>query len=691
MLVFLPLAAIGQDNAEKLPLLTTSPDSTPIIKEWIAAGESLVQKDTATARHFLRQAAECAKRQQRPSLAAKAYYTLGEQLFQQRDFDKAINAFTAGRNAVLGTADTASMAQGYLGIGKTQFHRGNYSLSIKNLLSAVERSEQAGATQTAWEANDYVALLYNVFQQSNLSIQYAKRSMAIKKSLGDRRGCMQTADKLSYLFYEENQYDSSLHYAALAAAIARQEGLTMQLRLSELSSAASLIRLQKLPAAAKLLDHLAQRAKDSTDKNFLVRFFVLKGNYFLARNDLRQGHLFYEKALQLADSAFSQELQLLIYKNIACSYYERAAYRTAFDYYKMYNEQLASLYTQENIIRLGKLEVLMKKISSSDEIQYLHNENKLKELKLMSEAKIREALQREKLLNDSLLRKERLLSEALARENSYQHRQLKSDLSLRQSLHRENLLQQEALQNEKKLRLMLIAGLGVISLLGSVIFLQYRKQRKKNSIIGKQADELQILLKEVHHRVKNNLQLISSLLDLQSLSMKEPSIVEAVKEGKNRVQSMALIHQNLYSEGNLKGIEIHHYIQHLAANLFDSYNIKKERIKLVAEIEPLNLDVDTALPIGLIINELISNSLKYAFRGKSEGELFIKLERLRNHLFMQVKDNGIGFPDNWMDKKQAFGYKIIQAFSRKLKAKLDIRNDHGADITLLITKYKLTT
>ena len=116
-------------------------------------------------------------------------------------------------------------------------------------------------------------------------------------------------------------------------------------------------------------------------------------------------------------------------------------------------------------------------------------------------------------------------------------------------------------------------------------------------------------MKEIHHRVKNNLQVISSLLDLQSLTFGDKLAAEAIKESRNRVHTMALIHQHLYQEGNMKRIEMEDYINNLAQSLFSSYNVKKNKISLHTSIAPVPLDVDLVILIGLVLNELISNAL----------------------------------------------------------------------------------
>ena len=209
-------------------------------------------------------------------------------------------------------------------------------------------------------------------------------------------------------------------------------------------------------------------------------------------------------------------------------------------------------------------------------------------------------------------------------------------------------------------------------------------------IIEKQGFEMQTLMKEIHHRVKNNLQVISSLLDLQSQTIGDSQAAEAIKESRNRVQTMALIHQDLYSEESLSGIEMSGYINKLAQNLFSSYNVQKNKISLKTNIEPILLDIDMVIPIGFVLNELISNALKYAFANRESGTLSIALELKSGELALMVKDDGIGFPPGLnIYQAESFGFRLVKAFAQKLKGRLEIYNDKGACVLLHIRKYKL--
>ncbi|MCB0602478.1 MAG: sensor histidine kinase, partial [Saprospiraceae bacterium] len=193
-------------------------------------------------------------------------------------------------------------------------------------------------------------------------------------------------------------------------------------------------------------------------------------------------------------------------------------------------------------------------------------------------------------------------------------------------------------------------------------------------------------------RVKNNLQVISSLLALQSEHVDDNIALSALREGQDRVQSMALIHQNLYQDHNLTGVSVRDYFIKLIRNLFDSYNIHKDQVKLELNIDPLNLDVDTVVPIGLIVNELVSNSLKYAFPDHRKGTIRVDLTEADNALLLIIKDDGVGMPAGSEENLgQSFGYRLVKIFTRQLKGKMSISGNQGTQVTIDIRKYSRPT
>lgn len=152
---------------------------------------------------------------------------------------------------------------------------------------------------------------------------------------------------------------------------------------------------------------------------------------------------------------------------------------------------------------------------------------------------------------------------------------------------------------------------------------------------------------------------------------------------------MALIHQNLYRDHNFTSIDSKTYFEMLVKSLFQSYNIQPGKINLIMDIDPVQIDVDSMIPIGLILNELISNSLKYAFPGDATGTIHVALKEKNNELLLSVDDNGIGMPEDQLNQRgQSFGYRLIHAFKNQLDADLTVTNTKGTSVIMMIKQYK---
>ncbi|MCB0647742.1 MAG: sensor histidine kinase [Saprospiraceae bacterium] len=258
----------------------------------------------------------------------------------------------------------------------------------------------------------------------------------------------------------------------------------------------------------------------------------------------------------------------------------------------------------------------------------------------------------------------------------------------------QNRLIQVQANNARKQKQNLRIVIGLISLLfaTSMAFLISRTRSNKrlkemNSIVSENLKEKDLLIQEIHHRVKNNLQLISSLLSLQSRTVNDEKASLALSEGQSRVLSMALIHQNLYKDKVSSGMDVQDYVQQLTQRLLATYGIKPENIELSLDIDPIALDVATLVPLGLIINELIANALKYAFEENQKGKIEMTLKQKDGDLLLKLKDDGKGFPS--IGEGDGFGMKLIRALSKKLDADLNVSNDNGASIEMLIKNFKL--
>ncbi|EKQ52054.1 MAG: PAS domain S-box [Methanobacterium sp. Maddingley MBC34] len=201
--------------------------------------------------------------------------------------------------------------------------------------------------------------------------------------------------------------------------------------------------------------------------------------------------------------------------------------------------------------------------------------------------------------------------------------------------------------------------------------------------IEKSLAEKEILLKEIHHRVKNNLQVISSLLNLQSEYIKDKTDQELFRESQTRARSMALIHERLYQSTDLRSIDFGEYIKTLTFNLYNTYGCKPDDIQLNLDLEPIPIDINTAIPCGLVINELLSNAMKHAFPGDRKGEINIKFHQKDHELILSVQDNGIGLPpDMEFENISSLGLKLVNTLVSQIDGEIEINSDSGTNVTI---------
>jgi two-component sensor histidine kinase len=221
---------------------------------------------------------------------------------------------------------------------------------------------------------------------------------------------------------------------------------------------------------------------------------------------------------------------------------------------------------------------------------------------------------------------------------------------------------------------------------------ELKKSKEMEKRLNASLQEKEILLKEIHHRVKNNLQIISSLISLQSQYVQDQKMLTIFRDSESRIRSIALIHENLYQSQNLKKIEMREYISNLTEELFYSYGQDAEKIKMDAEIDDIEMSIEAAIPCGLIITELISNCLKHAFPLETAGFIQIELKKEIDNLFvLKIQDNGVGFPKNIdLNLIHSLGLKLVKSLSKQLKGQLQmtspIFNKKGSEFKITFSE-----
>ena len=229
----------------------------------------------------------------------------------------------------------------------------------------------------------------------------------------------------------------------------------------------------------------------------------------------------------------------------------------------------------------------------------------------------------------------------------------------------------------------LFTGLINLSILIFLIYFDWEQIQKS---LNKSLNEKELLLQEVHHRVKNNLAIISSILRLQQYKNKDPEKNELLFSVENRINTMALVHEQLYESKDFKHIDISVFISDLIHNISACYSMDNNKIMITKEIEPVTFTFDKLIPLGMIINEILTNTFKYAFSNTDSPEITISLNSISGGKYMLIiKDNGKGFSEEILkDGEKSTGFTIIDALSQQLNAKLSVKTEHGTEFKIKI-------
>ena len=259
-----------------------------------------------------------------------------------------------------------------------------------------------------------------------------------------------------------------------------------------------------------------------------------------------------------------------------------------------------------------------------------------------------------------------------------------------------NELQNTRLKQDNYYRKMTVGAIALISIIAALLYYLYRSKQHSNiklqgqqKVLENLITEKEWLVKEIHHRVKNNLHTIVSLLESQSAYLHNDDALAAVRDSQHRVHAMSLIHQKLYMGDNMTSIKSADYIKELVNYLKESFNLGNT-VFFQIDVEQIDLDVSQAIPLGLIINEAITNSIKYAFN-KPGGKIIIKLIEISGSYLLKIEDNGVGLPKNFNvnDRTKSLGMSLISGLTKEIGGQFNIVGDNGTCVSILFPPYEI--
>ncbi|MEO5500914.1 MAG: histidine kinase dimerization/phosphoacceptor domain -containing protein [Ginsengibacter sp.] len=503
--------------------------------------------------------------------------------------------------------------------------------------------------------------------------------------IGNRKGQATTFFKIGWVFKKKGEAEKALDADLNALKLMENLGDPQGLAGAYERVADDLIIQQRLKEAG----NYAQKAIDICKENNLQHemVYALTGAGSVAINDgkNKEAFDFFDEALRLAINQKLDPVTLSdFYNNRGNAYKRLAKYKEALkDYQTAHDLAIKANYNNAiaaTIANLGEVNLLLgnykEALSYQLETVNLQEQNNDKSNLIENYLHVSNIYEHLGDYHSAL----NYHKKALALRDSVSSAE--SDSTMSGMLTRYETKKKEAtisvlgkeLSQQRKIQWL---GAGLLALMVAFIVFGYftlQIRIKRSRLLAAKNAENELLLKEIHHRVKNNLEVVSSLLSLQSAQIDDPHTRNAIQESQNRVHSIGIVHQKLYQGNTLDAIEMKDYFLNLSESVLDSFGAEK-KIKIELAMEKLDIDIDTAVPLGLIVNELLTNTIKYAFPDGKEGHVLIKLEKQKSgNLHLEVADNGMG--KSGITKGTGFGTQLISLLTRQLNGIMreDIKN-----------------
>ncbi len=575
----------------------------------------------------------------------------------------------------------------FYGIGINWMYQNDFAKAQDNLQQCIAIAHEAGDKKI--EANGYlgIGILQKTISDNARAMDAFKRSLALNEQLNDKKGIGESLNNLAVLSTSMANYSESVVYLQKAYTLNMELGFEDQAGINLNNLAYAYQYLHDYTKALECFNKELAYAKKTNNKMVQVEVLSSIANLYVSAPDsvLVANGVNATERYSIAIKYFQEYINVLRETNstkatirealvqLTAVYQKQKDYANALETFRKYidvRDSIVDVDKQKEVAR-RESEYTFKKKEDSLSLQQQLTASQLQQQKLIT-------TQKEQQLQ--LAEKERQEKELQSKyEAGIKNKQIEA--------------QNAQLAYNKKLNVSLTIMGATLLLIATFIYYNLRKTYKLNKTIshqrdelGKQSETLAVMMKELHHRVKNNLQIVSSLLNLQSLRLTDASAIGAVQESKQRVQAMSLIHQKLYNTNDITSINMKDYIKELADFLAVSYGYNSNNFTLEINADNEWVDIDKALPLGLILNELLTNSFKYAFTGIQHPKLTVGFTRAGGNFTLEVKDNGPGIaPGRWENKSgSSFGRQLVKALCSQLRAKEKLEVVNGTSFTFTI-------
>lgn len=589
---------------------------------------------------------------------AMTYYFLGENEWLNGDYMSCTTYYKVGEKYAIENLDMKSLAIIYYSFSEyyrynTEMDSAQYYISLS--LKILERSNLYKDLAVAYNMQ---AEIYRNKGEYKRALDTYIKTAQIAYQVVDSNRIGYCFSRMGYIYYMQELYDDAEKYLLKSLEISRtvKNGSLELFILKTLTDMYSVLAdVSKCKYYAALCIRIGKEQSDPTGE--ALAYSSLSNLFYrIHQND---SAMFYaNKSYKIAQQNHDDLNMLNALLNKLPLEFESGNYSEVIN------------LTKEGI-RLAEMTQAMEQLKDIYKYRYYAYE------KIGNKSQALDAFALYKMYEDSLQNTDVSIGVHKSQlEMNYQDKRLADTIVYIENVERSE--RKVLLANQRSESTIIIGAVVVLSLSAIllIIWLTSLKRKKLNRSLAKANEEKELLLKEIHHRVKNSLQMVSSLLSLQKTHSGKKSFDELIDESQVKIHNISIVHELLYQSTSFSKINLQQYIDQLTTHILKTFNQDKE-IRVVKNIEPLEISLDQSVPLALVINEIITNSVKYAFKGKDEGIITMDCKKQDDIIEIRIADNGIGMNGDESDKSEGIGIKLIRGFVNQLRGELKYGNNNG--------------
>jgi len=490
---------------------------------------------------------------------------------------------------------------------------GNYVEALNYYHDCIAIQEQIKDSVLLPEAYNNLGSLYHDIRNYKKAEYFYSKSLHLCEKYNNHRCVSMALTNLGQILSDRKELDSALIFLEKSLQVRKLSKETYGIGITYNLFGEVYFRKKEYDKALEYFNNSLLLERNHNDYKGVAVSLIYLGNVYIKQEDFEQAKKVGVEALEMAEKVNALESQVRATKLLRDAYQGEQSWEEAFN--------MEQFYT-----------------------------------------KLRDSIQNDKIEESIIIK-----------QTTFDLEQKQKEIEL---LSTKNDLQRLTLRNNRIFLFIAVLGILLISIIALFTKRVLNKNKEASKLLRQQNEEKQVMMKEIHHRVKNNLQVVNSLLRLQSKEVKDSKVLEMFKNTQRRVLSMAKLHENMYSTENMKMINVKKHLSGLISDIIDSYGLGKE-IDVELNIIDEEFSIKTLLPLSLIVNEVITNSLKHAFINKHKGNVSLALKKDSDEDFeMTIGDDGIGFHP--LEKSSGLGTKLINIFSRQLNGTIRLLEKEGA-------------